>query len=242
MMGVRRALVRACALAAAALGLACGGGADAGTGAGQAGAATEQSPEAAMFDGRLAFRSTVAKLYNHTNPLAEGMGREDTVEVVLPGRLLPHPVPIPEVTREAVDRTSLEGALASDVGAFRADDADWILENFAPGDRDRIQESLGRADLRERNRAALAHIHSMEIWGMAQYQDYGLVMYRYDGDTTGGLVSTFVKVGEEWKRTNVLGADHTFDVVLSAWRRGVVRVESSVISLGTNDRRPATDD
>lgn len=183
----------------------------------EAAASTAASEQA---QGQLVFRTTVERLYNHRNPLAEGKERQDVVEVTLPGRLFTPPVPLPDVTRDAVDRTTLEGALASDVAAFRADDAEWILENFAPEDQDKIAQQLEREELRARNRAALSHIHSMEIWGVASYNDYGLVMYRYDGDSTGGLVPTFTKVGDEWKRTNVLGSDHVFDVVLSAFRSG----------------------
>lgn len=175
---------------------------------------------AEQVSGELVFRTTVEKLFNHRNSLAEGKERGDVVEVTLPGRLLAHPIALPDVAREAVDRTTLEGALASDVAAFRADDAEWILENFAPEDREKIAQQLEREDLRARNKAALGHIRSMEIWGMATYGEYGLVMYRYDGDSTGGLVPTFTKVGDEWKRTNVLSADEVFDVVLSAFRSG----------------------
>ncbi|NNG15569.1 MAG: hypothetical protein HKM89_03735 [Gemmatimonadales bacterium] len=182
--------------------------------------ASEQPP------GELVFRSTVEKLFNHRNSLAEGKEREDVVEVTLPGRLFAPPIPLPDVTRDAVDRTTLEGALASDVAAFRADDAEWILENFAPSDQQKIAQQLEREDLRARNKAALDHIHSMEIWGMATYGEYGLVMYRYDGDSTRGLVPTFTKVGNEWKRTNVLSADEVFDVVLSAFRSGGEVIES----------------
>jgi hypothetical protein len=184
---------------------------------GEAGGNTSASERA---PGQLVFRSTVEKLFNHRNSLAEGKGRDESVEVTLPGRLFAPPIPLDTVTRETVDRTTLEGALASDVAAFRADDAEWILENFAPEDQDKIAQQLEREDLRARNKAALGHIHSMEIWGMATYGEYGLVMYRYDGDSTGGLVPTFTKVGDEWKRTNVLGSDDTFDVVFSAFRSG----------------------
>jgi hypothetical protein len=176
-------------------------------------------------EGQLVFQTTVEKLYNHRNSLAEGKARDDIVEVTLPGRLFATPFPVPDVTRDAVDRTTLEGALASDVAAFRADDVEWILENFAPEDQEKIAQQLEREDLRARNKAALDHIHSMEIWGTATYGQYGLVMYRYDGDSTGGLVPTFTKVGDEWKRTNVLSADEVFDVVLSAFRSGGEVVE-----------------
>ena len=184
------------------------------------GEAEVATPASEQVSGELVFRSTVEKLYNNGNSLAEGKERDDVVEVTLPGRLFAPPIPLPTVTRETVDRTTLEGALASDVAAFRADDAEWILENFAPEDQDKITQQLEREDLRARNKAALGHIHSMEIWGMATYGEYGLVMYRYDGDSTGGLVPSFTKVGEEWKRTNVLSSDEVFDVVLSAFRSG----------------------
>ena len=177
-------------------------------------------PPPSQFEEQLVFRSAVAKLFNHGNSLAEGKGRDEVVEVTLPGRLFAPPIPLPTVTRETLDRTTLEGALASDVAAFRADDTEWILENFAPEDQGKIAQQLEREDLRARNKAALGHIHSMEIWGMATYGEYGLVMYRYDADSTGGLVPTFTKVGDEWKRTNVLGSDEVFDVVLSAFRSG----------------------
>lgn len=178
--------------------------------------------EAAALDGQLVFRAGVGDLLIRTESSAQGQSAEDTAEVRLPGRLLEPPREIALVSKEAADRKTPLAAAASDYSAFRADDDDWILENFSDDNREEVLGLLADQNVREANRRVFAALGSMQVWGEAEWQGYRLVLTRYNGESTAGVVVTFVKTPEGWKRTNALRSDETFDVVLAAFRSGTV--------------------
>jgi hypothetical protein len=146
----------------------------------------------------------------------------ERVGISLPGTLYAPPIAVTAVANKDVDRTTLLGAVASDFSAWRSDDAEWIVSNFVPEDRKGLRAFLANEDLRKANRAVFSQDRSVEVWGIVNYKEYGLVLFTYDNNRRFGAVATFRKMSGEWKRTNVLSGDRVFDVVWSAFRSGDV--------------------
>ena len=157
-----------------------------------------------------------------TSRLAEGKGPEEAVEITLPGRLYEPPQEVGETSKETADRSTPFHAAVSDYSAFRADDGDWILENFSDDNRAEILATLAQQETRDAVRKVFHALGSMQIWGEAEWKGYRLVLTRYNGNAEGGVVLTFRETPEGWKRTNALRSDETFDAVFSAFRSGTV--------------------
>ncbi len=179
------------------------------------------SAESSVFDGRLTFSAKVSGLGLQSNSLAAGKSAGDTVEVILPGKRYFVPKPTPPIAREMANRSTPVQAASSDHFAFRSDDADWILENFAEADQEEVRGWLGDKRIREANSSYYSSLETMQIWGEAELQGYRLVFVRYNGDKTNSAVLTFTETPGGWKRTNALKADETFDVVFASVRNGL---------------------
>ena len=150
--------------------------------------------QATPAQGELVFRAKVANLGIQTGALAEGRSRDEEVELRLPGELFDPPLKATIVAWEESDRSSPVAASASAFSAFKADDADWILSNFAQRDQADVQAMLANEEIRARN-----------------------------GDASRpGLVEVFVLEDGEWKRTNALSADERFDLVWAAFSAGSI--------------------
>lgn len=177
-----------------------------------------ESSESSVFDGRLTFSSKVSDLGLQTSSLAEGKAPEDTVTVTLSGKRYFVPKPTPPIAREMASYRTPVQAASSDYSAFRADDADWILENFSDDDRTEIMNLLADEKAHDMNRRIFSALETMQIWGEAELNGYRLVLVRYNSDKERGTVLTFTETPDGWKRTNALRKDETFDVVFTSFR------------------------
>jgi hypothetical protein len=110
-------------------------------------------PAGGAGGGRIFFRVQVSKRGMQTDALAEGKTLTDFSQEILPGRLYAPPIKVGPVARASAKWDTPVAVAAADFSAQKADDADWILENFAPGDRSEVQSSLHDKTMRSRNRA-----------------------------------------------------------------------------------------
>lgn len=180
-----------------------------------------ESSESSVFDGRLTFSAKVSDLGLQSNSLAAGKSAGDTVEVILPGKRYFVPKPTPPIAREMANRRTPVQAASSDHFAFRSDDADWILENFAEADQKEVRGWLNDNKIRAANKSYYSSLETMQIWGEAELQGYRLVFVRYNDDKANSAVLTFTETPGGWKRTNALKADETFDVVFASVLNGL---------------------
>ena len=182
-------------------------------------------PPADIPPSSLRFVAAVSDLGLQTSRLAEGKVLEDSIELTLEGELFAQPVMASPIRRELADRSTPVDASISDFSAFKADDGEWILENFAVEERPNIESLLQDDEVRARNRAAFGQAETKWIYGRARYvtdRVYELLFINYTTDPARGLVEAYVQEDEEWRRTNTLGADEQFDVVFAAYRTGGV--------------------
>lgn len=77
--------------------------------------------------------------------------------------------------------------------------------------------------MRARNREIFAYKDARYVRGSAIYRDYVLLFIADGKPDTRPQVLALVKTLDGFKRTNVLSADDTFDIVWSALRQGEVR-------------------
>ncbi len=172
--------------------------------------------------GEVVFRAQVKHLGLQLPHLDRGKKFEDAVEVVLTGELFDPPRRLGAVARAQADLSTPEAAARSDFSAWKADDAEWILANFAAADQAALAAFLDDAEMRAASKAGFAKQDSVFHWGVVDHGDYALVLITYGQVTSRarGLTATFVEEADGWKRTNALSADETLDLVWSAFRLG----------------------
>ncbi len=172
--------------------------------------------------GEVVFRAQVKQLTVQLPHLDRGNKFEDAVEVVLTGKLFEPPRRLGAVERAQADLSTPVAAVQSDFSAWKADDAEWILANFAAADQAALAEFLDDAEMRAASKAAFAKQGSVFLWGVVDHGDYALVLVTYGQGTerARGLTATLVEEADGWKRTNALTADETLDLVWSAFRLG----------------------
>ena len=137
--------------------------------------------QATPAQGELVFRAKVANLGIQTGALAEGRSRDEEVELRLPGELFDPPLKATIVAWEESDRSSPVAASASAFSAFKADDADWILSNFAQRDQADVQAMLANEKVRARNRDVLNRYDSYEIYARARPLYHSISRRTLDG-------------------------------------------------------------
>ncbi len=81
--------------------------------------------------GEVVFRAQVKDLGLQVPHLDRGHRLEDIIEVVLSGALFEPPRQLAVIARAQAARATPEAAVQSDFSAWKADDAEWILANFA---------------------------------------------------------------------------------------------------------------
>ncbi len=172
--------------------------------------------------GEVVFRAQLKDLGQQLPHLDRGKKFEDTVEIALPGVLFDPPRELGVVSRDQVDRSTPEGAVRSDFSAWKADDAEWILANFAAGDQAALTGFLNDEAMRAGSKVGFAKLDSVFLWGVVRHQAYALALITYGQaeDRLRGLVATLVEEADGWKRSNALSADETLDLVWAAFRVG----------------------
>ena len=173
----------------------------------------------------LLFRVQVSDAGLQAQWLAEGNELTDFVEARLPGELHDPPLRFGPIEHADAKRDTPVDAAVSDFSAFKADEAQWILENFSPEQRPDIESMLNRPDMRRRNKEIFDSRDYLYVTGVAEYEGYALVFVQgEEGAPVRPLTFKKSSDGEAWLRTNELSDDGIFDIVFSALSNGEVRI------------------
>jgi hypothetical protein len=166
----------------------------------------------------LVFRAKVADLALEHNTLARDKHPEEVVTVVVPGRIFTPPRLVTPMTKEGRHRRSPAQASRSDFSANKADDIEWIVDNFARKEQPEIRHYLTDAAMRKRHQLLFAALATKRLYGVCAYADYRLILVCLDGQHHFCSVETYLQEDAEWKRTNQLIHDPVFDVIFTAFQ------------------------
>ena len=165
------------------------------------------------------FRVKVSNVGLQNSSLLNGKQPTDWVEIRLPGHLYDPPKQFTPVSKQAANwKTPIDAAVA-DFSAFKADDKDWIVEDFVPAEKASIVGLLNDKSAREKNKALFGRRTKRFITGEADYKEYSIVFVRDSGEAH-PVPLVFKKTPSGYKRTNALSQDETFDIVFSALYNG----------------------
>jgi hypothetical protein len=173
--------------------------------------------------GKLLFRVQIQNRAMQTDALEKGKTLTDYSEVTLPGALINPPVKLAPVTKANAKSDTPVATAAADFSAEKADDADWIVSMFAPGDQADVKSMLSDKKMRERNRGIFAHKAARYLRGHANYKEYVLLFIADGKPDNPPQVLALVKTPNGFWRTNALSNDDTFDIVWAAMRLGEVK-------------------
>ena len=173
--------------------------------------------------GKLLFRVKIQDRGMKTGALEKGKALADYSEITLPGALINPPLKLAQVAKANAKYDTPNATAAADFSAEKADDADWIVSMFAPGDRADVKSMLADESVRTRNRGIFADKDARYVRGHANYKNY-VLLFIIDGklDNTTQLLA-LVKTPDGFRRTNALSGDDTFDIVGSALRLGEIK-------------------
>lgn len=179
-------------------------------------------PAFAGETGEVVFRARVGDLGMSARHTQAGKSADDEVTVTLPGQIHQPPRELGLVDRDHASLRTPVDALQSDISAWKADDVDWIIGNFAVGDRAALKEFLADAEMRAANRQRFLSTTAIFVWATVRHGNYALVLFTHgQGEKRArGLVATFMTTGSGWRVTNALSADETLDLVWSTFRAG----------------------
>lgn len=168
----------------------------------------------------VAFRAKASVLPSESLAV-QGKAPDDTVEIVLPGRVYVPPIKVkPVAAKRDVDRRTPEQASASDFSAFRAGDPEWLRENFVEDDYPQIKRMLEDRNMLKLNQRTYTQYGEKTIVSRCLYKDFALVFTQYDGVAAKGGVEVYQKTKGNWKRTYALAKDETVAVLQSMFRQG----------------------
>ena len=171
------------------------------------------------------FRVQVSDAGLQTQWLAEGNELTDFVEARLPGELHDPPLRFGPIEQADAKRDTPVDTAVSDFSSFKADEAQWILENFSPEQRPDLESMLNNPEMRRRNKEIFDGRAALYVTGEASYESYALVFVQAEpGETIRPLAFKKSSDGEAWLRTNELSDDGIFDIVFSALSNGEVRI------------------
>lgn len=161
--------------------------------------------------------------------LTAGLAPDERVRVRLPGETYDPPLEVERpASREEAARGTPREASASHFGAFSADDAAWIVANYAPGEREEIRRLVEEQAMEAHGLDVLADYESKRIHGRARLEvadtAYELLVVSYRGSEgeERWLIEPFVQQDGAWYRTDVLAGNPRYEVVQAAFRSGQI--------------------
>ena len=174
---------------------------------------------------RLTFQVRVADLRKPGNALAKGKRPDDMMKVTLPGKLLRPPVEVQLIERRQADWSTPERAVASILSAGASGEASWIVENFVPGERERVARQFDSPAVAKRTQDYYRSLGKIVITGQAEISGVTLLFLLgndAEGDPT--LVpAPLAKTALGWRQTGALSGDDIYDVVWAALHTGEVQ-------------------
>lgn len=176
------------------------------------------------YTGEITFRAKKSSLWLKTSKLAEGKDINDFVEIKLPGELFSPGKEIKDITKEEMDRSTVEGAVISAFSANKTGDVNWIVGNFVQDEQKKARFFFKDKEVLKDSQADANQIKSKSITGTVKYLGFTIVFVEqdYGDDKKITEAITLNKEGAEYKITNTLTDDETYDVVFAAISNGEV--------------------
>jgi hypothetical protein len=172
----------------------------------------------------LLFKVPRGRLPRSAQRAYQQMGPADSVELRLPGEWFEPPRDLKVIERAAADLSSPLSAAEAAYSAFKRYDDAWIVASFAEADREDIQGFLGDSAVKAGSRSYYEGIQAQRVHGWARYArdstEYRLLFVSLLTPVAVLRVETFVQEDGEWRRTNQLARDDTFQITWGAFRFG----------------------
>lgn len=140
------------------------------------------------------------------------------LEQVLPGEIFEKPVALKTVTKEEAGLSNPFDAVSADMSAQLQADYDWMLSNFAQAEKEKVAQTMGIEDIRQRNKEILEQKGQFFILGWAFVEPYYILLISAEDNSP--MPFTFVEDEGQWKRSNALSASPVFDIIFSSLQNG----------------------
>ena len=188
--------------------------------------------------GQITFKTKRLNLWLKEKSIDEKKLNE-LVEITLPGKLYSPSKEILMVEKKEVDRSTIEGTIASVFSANRSGDINWISDNFTDKDKEQIKKLFTNKKTLEDSKSDAQKIISVYITGQADYKGSVLVFIE-EGYINGKKIKESIackKTEKGWKVTNEFSSDKTFDIVFAALSSGEVSLKGKE----SQEQEPAKD-
>ena len=148
-------------------------------------------------------------------------------EITLPGKLYPSPKEIPAIEKKDIDRSTIDGTVASAFSANKSGDLNWIVDNFTDKDKEKVKAVFKNKKILEQSKADAQKIISAYVIGQADYKGSVLVFIEQDYLDGRKIKESLAckKTEKGWKITNEFSEDRTFDIVFAALSSGEVSIK-----------------
>ena len=170
----------------------------------------------------LTFQIKVSDFGGLAYPILRGKKPDDIIEISLSGELLNPPKEVEIISKQSIDRTTPEKAAVSRLSANKSYDVEWMIENWAPEDRNEIKAFFEDQEVFRKNQEFFKTIFAKQfILGKVTYKEYVILLARDDyknGKSGVPRVYPYINVKNGWRETNALAADETLAVVEATLR------------------------
>lgn len=152
---------------------------------------------------------------------------DDLIEITLPGYFHVPPTSVRTVNKRFVDRNILVGAASSAFSAKKANDIDWIIENYADEEQGQMRSQLEDKETQEKNEELSEKLRTEYITSQTNYNEYTIFFIQDDfTDKTHTRTPVVYKRTEKgYKLTNALSNDEIYDIISAALRAGDIRAK-----------------
>lgn len=174
----------------------------------------------------ITFRSDVKDLIVKPERIVERLEPEDSVSITLEGTMFNPPKNLTPTEKAKSSRKTVVSTISADFSAWKSNDEEWIKSNFDPKEHADLTDFLSDKEMREWNDKQFQAMHDMQIHGIVKFEDYRLIMVRYNRDPKHGVVLTVKKTTDGWVRTNALANTELYILIASAFLNGEVTPEA----------------
>jgi len=182
------------------------------------------------YKGPISFLAKKSSLWIKDSMLADGKGINDLIKIVISGELYAPYKPIKDITKGEVNRTTIEGAVDSAFSANKNADIEWIVTNFVEDEQVKARFFFKDKNILNDSKNDAESIKLKHITGKLPFKGYEIVLVEQDyGDNKKVTeVITFKKEKDEYKITNILTDDETYDLIFAAVSNGDVIPQETV--------------
>jgi hypothetical protein len=122
------------------------------------------------------------------------------------------PIPVRPITRDSWDRSTPEKSYLAAYSANKAADKAWIIETFAPAEREAVAKNVNDQQLLDANTALFASIAEETIRRRVEHGAYVILIIEARGKDGRRFLRNipFKPVAGQWFLTNDLASDQVF--------------------------------